>query len=518
MRVRHIRSTTLAAVLLLALTACTSGESSEKPGQPEKAEPGTLRVLASSELSDMDLVLHEISMSTGIKVVPTYMGTRDAVDRLASGKADGAYDAAWLASSDYLRLDSAAAKKVVSQTPIMSSPVAIGVKPETIRRLGWKPADLTWSQVHQAVAAGDLTYGMTDPARSNSGFSALISVASGLSGAQSALTDADVDRATPKLAEFFKGQELTSGSSGWLASAYARRGSVDALLNYESVLVGIKGLTVIRPKDGVVTADYPLASLAATDQSTRETVRRLTDALRAPDIQQHITERTGRRPVVASVKPASWLDPSRRRELPFPGSKSVADGLLDAYENKLRRPSRTVYVLDTSGSMREDGRLGKLKKALTALTGDFRDREEVTLMPFGSAVKSVRTHVVRPEDPRTGLDGIRRDTEALTASGDTAIYTSLEKAYEHLGADGDTFTSIVLMTDGENTVGAGPEDFDGFYAGLPGEQREIPVFPILFGDSDRAELEHIAELTGGRLFDAQKGSLDGAFEEIRGYQ
>ncbi|MFI6492812.1 hypothetical protein [Streptomyces sp. NPDC050564] len=45
-----------------------------------------------------------------------------------------------------------------------------------------------------------------------------------------------------------------------------------------------------------------------------------------------------------------------------------------------------------------------------------------------------------------------------------------------------------------------------------------PVFPILFGDSDRGELQHIADLTGGRLFDARKGSLDGAFEEIRGYQ
>ncbi|MGI5195215.1 substrate-binding and vWA domain-containing protein [Streptomyces sp. CA-288835] len=519
MRGRH---TALAAVLLLAVTACTGSESSEKPGQPAKAEPGTLRILASSELSDMGPVLEEIRKDTGIKVVPTYMGTRDAVDRLASGKADGAYEAAWLASSDYLRLDAAAAQKVVSQTPIMSSPVAIGMKPETVRRLGWKPEDVTWSQVHKAVAAGDLTYGMTDPSRSNSGFSALISVASGLSGAQSALTDADVERATPKLAEFFKGQELTSGSSGWLASAYARRGTVDALLNYESVLMTMRGvkenLTVIRPKDGVVTADYPLASLAATDESTRDTVRRLTDALRAPDAQQQITERTGRRPVVASVKPAPWLDSSRRRELPFPASRSVADGLLDAYENKLRRPSRTVYVLDTSGSMREEGRLGRLKKALTALTSDFRDREEVTLMPFGSAVKSVRTHVVRPEDPQTGLEGIRRDAEALTASGDTAIYTSLEKAYEHLGADDDTFTSIVLMTDGENTTGAGPEEFDGFYAGLPGEQREIPVFPIVFGDSDRAELEHIAELTGGRLFDARKGSLDGAFEEIRGYQ
>ncbi|PIM65754.1 hypothetical protein CTU88_47340, partial [Streptomyces sp. JV178] len=94
-----------------------------------------------------------------------------------------------------------------------------------------------------------------------------------------------------------------------------------------------------------------------------------------------------------------------------------------AYENELRRPSRTVYVLDTSGSMEGD-RLDRLKEALTELTGDFRDREEVTLMPFGSGVKSVRTHVVRPSDPKAGLDGSRADTRRPSASGDTALYTS----------------------------------------------------------------------------------------------
>lgn len=74
------------------------------------------------------------------------------------------------------------------------------------------------------------------------------------------------------------------------------------------------------------------------------------------------------------------------------------------------------------------------------------------------------------------------------------------------------------MTDGENTTGAKAAEFDAFYRSLPAGRREIPVFPILFGDSDRGELSHIADLTGGRLFDARQGSLDGAFEEIRGYQ
>ncbi|KUM77667.1 substrate-binding and vWA domain-containing protein [Streptomyces griseorubiginosus] len=516
---RHALAVCLAALGLL--TACTApGDGTggvPTPGVPGPAEPGTLRVLASSELSDMGPVLAQVEKDTGVTVRPTYVGTLDAVNMLAKGAVDDRYDALWLSSNDYLRLRPEAAAKVVSETPVMSSPVAIGVRNATVTRLGWKPADVTWSQVEQAVQDGRLTYGMTDPARSNSGFATLVSVASALSGAQSALTDADVAKARPRLKEFFKGQKLTSGSSGWLAAAYGRRGDVDALLNYESVLKGVPGLTVIRPRDGVITADYPLTSLKSTTARTREDVRRVTEDLRTEKVQREITARTHRRPVVASVPPAAGLDTARRRELPFPGTRSVADGLLDSYENELRRPSRTVYVLDTSGSM-EGERLDRLKSALTDLTGDFREREEVTLMPFGSRVKDVRTHVVEPSDPGSGLDAIRADTAALSADGDTAIYTSLEKAYDHLGTGGDTFTSIVLMTDGENTAGAEAEDFDAFYAGLRGDRRDIPVFPILFGDSDRSELAHIADLTGGRLFDAQKGSLDGAFEEIRGYQ
>ncbi|MEV7287162.1 substrate-binding and VWA domain-containing protein [Streptomyces sp. NPDC093252] len=501
---------------LALLTGCSVTDTSDPTPEPTYEE-GTLRVLASSELSDMTPVLDLIRRDTGITVKPTYMGTLDAVDLIAGGRADTAYDAVWLASNDSLRLRPEAAERIVSETSVMSSPVAIGVRSDTVRTLGWDPADVTWTQIEEAVRDSGLTYGMTDPARSHSGFATLVSVASALSGAQSALTDADVAKAAPRLKEFFRGQKLTSGSSGWLAEAYDRRGTVDALLNYESVLTGLPGLTVIRPADGVLTADYPLSSLAASPKSARDDVRRLTEALRTPEIQREITERTHRRPVVPAVSPAPGLDTDRRRELPFPGTRSVADGLLDSYENELRRPSRTVYVLDTSGSMQGD-RLDRLKSALTALTGDFREREEVTLMPFGSAVKSVRTHVLDPADPDAGREAIRRDAEALAAEGDTAIYTSLEKAYDHLSTDRDTFTSIVLMTDGENTAGAAADDFDGFYAGLDTTARQTPVFPILFGDSSREELEHIADLTGGRLFDAQQGSLDGAFEEIRGYQ
>ncbi|MFF3324582.1 substrate-binding domain-containing protein [Streptomyces sp. NPDC002889] len=522
-RVKTVRAVVGVSLGLTLIGGCTTEGSGRDRTLPVKSRV-TLRVLASSELQDMRPVLDAAREATGIGVEATWSGTLDAVEQIASGKADGVYDAVWLSSNDYLRLRPGVGSRISSETPIMTSPVALGVRTQTVRRLGWQPDDVTWTQVHRAVADGRLTYGMTDPVRSNSGFSALISVASGLSGAQSALTDADVRTATPKLKEFFAGQQLTSGSSGWLATAYARRTSVDALVNYESVLLSMNrdsraGLTVIRPKDGVVTADYPFTLLTSATSQARAAGRSLTTYLREAEAQRAITGKTLRRPVVAGVRPAAALAAGTRRELPFPGTRSVADGLLEAYDNRLRRPSRTVYVLDTSGSM-EGERLQRLKDALTELTEDFRDREEVTLMPFGSAVKRVRTHTVDPDGPDAALRAIRADAAALSAEGETAIFSSLQDAYEHLGrADSTkTFTSIVLMTDGENTTGARPAAFDAYYGRLPAGRRHTPVFPILFGDSDRAELEHIATLTGGRLFDATKGSLDGAFEEIRGYQ
>ncbi|MEV0095969.1 substrate-binding and VWA domain-containing protein [Streptomyces sp. NPDC050738] len=519
MKLRRPLTALLATALLVAAGAACGGDSHPAPDD-HAYSPHTLRVLASSELTDMQPLLEQARKATGITVRPTWTGTLDAVEQIATGEADSRYDAVWLSSNDYVRLRPGAAAKLTSQTSIMTSPVAIGVRAATVRRLGWNPENVTWSQVHQAVTAGHLTYGMTDPARSNSGFSALISVTSALSGAQSALTDADVKKATPRLKEFFKGQKLTSGSSGWLATAYSRRSSVDALINYESVLLSLNrdsrtGLTVIRPRDGVVTADYPLSQLTSAPQEAKDSLRTLTDYLRSPTAQQALTTATFRRPVVTSVHPAAGLTTAPRRELPFPGTKSVADGLLRSYENELRRPSRTVYVLDTSGSMDGD-RLARLKKALTTLTATFREREEVTLMPFGSSVKRITTHTVDPAHPASGQEAIRADAAALSAAGGTAIYSSLEEAYGHLGsATDDVFTSIVLMTDGENTSGRHASDFDAFYAALPADSRNTPVFPILFGDADRSELDHIAQLTGGRLFE---GSLDGAFEEIRGYQ
>ncbi|GAA2833292.1 substrate-binding domain-containing protein [Kitasatospora aburaviensis] len=534
--------------VLVAVTACTSSPSpSPSPRQSDAPAPtaraGVLRVLAGSELQDMAPVLEEAQKATGVTVQFAWTGSLDGAEAVSSGRADGKYDAIWFPSNHYLRLDEGAKAKLLSETPVMVSPVAVGVRASTLGELGWGDGSkVTWAQLADAASNGRLAYGMSDPSRSNSGFSALVAVASALSGADAALTEADVQKATPALKQFFTGQKLTSGSSGWLAQAYTRaeRGRVGALVNYESVLLSLnktlpadQQLTVVRPVDGVVSANYPLTLLGSSAQRERDAFQKLTAYLLKDDVQKRISELTLRRPVAAGAAAAPALPGDRRRELPFPGSRAVADGLLASYQNELRRPSRTVYVLDTSGSMAGD-RLASLKRALGGLTGAddtrgvrrFRDREEVTLISFASKVKSTRTHTVPPSGSRPGpqqeLSAINADVQQLSADGGTAVYSSLQEAYrvierQQAAAGDDRFTSIVLMTDGESNEGATDKDFRAFYDGLPSAQKAVPVFPILFGDAAKGQLQGIAELTGGKLFDGT-GSLDGAFEEIRGYQ
>ncbi|MFM7583946.1 MAG: vWA domain-containing protein, partial [Caldilinea sp.] len=308
---------------------------------------------------------------------------------------------------------------------------------------------------------------------------------------------------------------------------------IDGLINYESVLLQLnqdnqlaEKLYLIYPKEGIITADYPLLLI---NPDKREQYQKLVDYLRKPEMQRAIMERTLRRPVNLQVEMGDRFPKQVLVELPFPNDVQVLDRLIDGYLDQQRRPAHTVYVLDVSGSM-DGNRLRDLRTALLGLTGldtsltgqfaRFRSREIITMVPFSADVKEVTNFVV--DDPNSDMSAIRQSIEALTADGGTAIYTALRKAYETVDAayptDPQRYYSIVLMSDGENNEGASYQEFTQWHRSLPPELQNVPVFTILFGDANQGEMSGIAELTGGRLFDAQKEPLNTIFKEIRGYQ
>jgi Ca-activated chloride channel family protein len=547
--VRRALLVLLTAALLLPGCSGPSGPAATPgpaaPG-PDAAGPGgVLRVLAGSELADLAPVLDEAARATGIRVEFDFTGTLAGAEQVATGTAGSGHDAIWFSSNRYLALRPQAQAELGSSAEIMSSPVVLGLRRSVAQQLGFVGRPVSWSDIAAAAGARRFSYGMTDPSASNSGFSAVVAVATALVGSGSALNQQQAASTTPALRDFFAAQTLSAGSSGYLQEAFVKRATgadpgppVDGLINYESVLLGMNAaghlpepLELIRPSDGVVTADYPFTVLASASPEAKDLHRRLAEYLRTPDVQRRIMTDGHWRPAVPGVPPGPEFGTTTLVELPFPASAEVVDTLLTSWFDKIRRPSRTIYVLDTSGSMATEDRIGSLRTALAGLAGAdeslvgkyrrFRGREEVTLLPFSSAPAAPSTFVVAEDDPAPTLQRIAAAGNELVPKGYTAIYQSLEAAYQvaeqQIAADPDRFTSIVLMTDGENTVGPDLAAFRAFLSGRSAQAPVLPVFPVLFGESSNADMTEVAQLTGGRTFDARNTSLASAFTEIRGY-
>lgn len=523
-----------AVLMAMTLAACGGGATAD----PARTDPNTLQILAGSEVQDMAPVLDAAAKATGVKVRFDYTGTLDGAQSVASGAADSKYDAVWFPSNRYLSLLPAAKDKLGTTTKIMQSPVILGVKSSVASRLGWNKTAPSWAGVESAVAKGDFKYGMTSPAASNSGFSALVAVGTALANTGNALTEADITKATPALKSFFSGQKLTAGSSGWLASKAAQDPSaVDGVINYESVLMSMdpnalgEPLTLVTPSDGVISADYPFSVLNAASADKKAKADKLVAWLTTTEGQTAIMDATHRRPGVAGTDTGTRFPKAALIEQPFPNTLDVTNQLISSYLSTIRRPADTIFTLDTSGSM-SGARIAGLKASLKNLAGadtsttgsfaSFQARESVTIVPFSDQVHDTQSFTI----PATGKDGelarIADAANGLQAGGGTAIYSALEQSYREAASriedNPDTFTSIVLMTDGENNGG---DDFAGFtryYNGLNGQVKKVPVFVIIFGEGNAKELQNLAALTGGKAFDARKSDLNSVFREIRGYQ
>src|SRR5262249_13003206 len=126
-----MRGRAFAVAMLLAI-AC-SGLASACSTSSKTSEADTLRVLAGSELKDMQPILDDAKRATGIEVVPTYAGSLDGAETVAAG---GDVDGAWFASDRYLAL-AGAGSKILARKRIALSPVIVGVRDDVAKRLGW---------------------------------------------------------------------------------------------------------------------------------------------------------------------------------------------------------------------------------------------------------------------------------------------------------------------------------------------------------------------------------------------
>jgi Ca-activated chloride channel family protein len=266
----------------------------------------------------------------------------------------------------------------------------------------------------------------------------------------------------------------------------------------------------------------------------RDAYTKVVAYLRGKDFQQQMVTTTLRRSINPDVQNVDTPGQAQALvELSFPAKREVVDAILSTFDDTLRLPTDSTFILDQSGSM-AGPRIDGLRTAMLGLAGAdlslsgrfvrFHNRERIFLLPFTEKPGSL-------EGFDMGNDG-QSNTKALVdltnrinnlqADGGTAIYDSLSQAYQQAMLrqhnDPSRFYSLVLMTDGENNAGMSSGQFTEWYKSLSPADKNIKVFAVIFGEADPGELQRIAELTGGRSFDSRKSSLQSIFKEIRGYQ
>ena len=138
----------------------------------------------------------------------------------------------------------------------------------------------------------------------------------------------------------------------------------------------------------------------------------------------------------------------------------------------------------------------------------FSKHDKITILPFSSSVQA-------PWTTTNGMqtsDLIQKIYEKRP-SGGTAIYGCSVEALRILSKESDDYTkTVILMTDGENTIGV-KQNLEYAYRDI---NEPIPIYSIMFGSAVEYELRDIAKLTNARVFDGRTNLLE-AFKEVRGY-
>jgi Ca-activated chloride channel family protein len=120
-----------------------------------------------------------------------------------------------------------------------------------------------------------------------------------------------------------------------------------------------------------------------------------------------------------------------------------------------RRPAHLVFVIDISGSMNRENRLGLVKQALGVLVDELQEGDRVGIVVYGREARVVLAPTGSEDRAR-----IREAIAGLRTGGSTNAEAGLELAYAMARRlqQPDTTTRLILCSDGVANVGrTGPD-------------------------------------------------------------
>ena len=490
----------------------------------------TFNIIASQENKDLEEVIQNYARTKKYDINIEYAGTLDIMDKLNSGQK---YDAVWISNSIWLyMLDSNV--KVSNSKYTSINPIVFGIKKSKAKELGFTDKTVKTKDIVNAISNGKLKFSMSNPTSTNSGASAYLGFLYTLAGNPEVLKKENLqnEKLTKNLTTLFTGLERSSGSEDFLEKLFLN-GNYEAVVTYESSIINInkklqqqgkETLYAVYPVDGVSISDSPFAYIDNKNERAKEIFLDLQSYILSNEGQKLLQEK-GRRTwyggvnsnVDKSIFNPDWgIDTTKYiSPVKYP-STEVIKLALNLYQTELRKPVHVVFCLDYSGSMNGSG-YRELMNAMNYILSDeassdflqFSEKDKIDIIPFnGTVMKSYST------DNGAKTEQLLKNIKKILPNGTTALYPAVIEALMKLNQeDMEKYNvSIIAMTDGQANVGT----FSELKTMYNRNGKSIPIYSIMFGSAVKRQLQDMATLSNGKVFDG-KQDLKRAFKEVRGY-
>jgi Ca-activated chloride channel homolog len=366
----------------------------------------------------------------------------------------------------------------------------IVMKDETADELRASYGELTPENLVDAVIAGDLVMGYTDPFASSTGLNFLLTVLDSIAeGDEDQLTSPDVasvfeqfQRQVPFVAlttlQMRDSVENDTGTLDTFVLEWQTFTNTDSLQSgFEFIPFGVRH-------------DNPLYAVGELTPAESETLELFAEFAGRPEFQESARE--------------FGFDPA-----PFtPTVESPPGATLIDVQNVWKdkkdggRPVATVFVVDVSGSM-EGTRIQSVRNAMLSAREFIKPETEVGVVEFNDTAMK-RLDIAEFDLNQQGR--YAAISEDLSPGGGTAMYDGivlgLKMLEDQRAADPDLKTILVVLTDGETTDGLQFGDVETMISGL-----RIPIYTVGF-EADLEELGRVSSLVEAASIDASEEDVE----------
>jgi Ca-activated chloride channel family protein len=191
--------------------------------------------------------------------------------------------------------------------------------------------------------------------------------------------------------------------------------------------------------------------------------------------------------IKAEGAPSPFTQGPRYRLLRF----NIRGRVVDAAQ---RRPAVLTFVIDVSGSMDEENRLGWVKQSLSLLLDQLRPTDRIGLVVYGDQAKLLL-------EPTNDREAVRQAIDRLRPEGATNAEAGLLLGYEVAGRNFrlNAANRIILCSDGVANVGhAGPQAILGQIGREARRGIELSTLGFGMGNYNDNLMEQLADKGDGR--------------------